>query len=327
MTTTSTAPTSTRGGIWRPHEIGIIGTGHYFPREQIVNAGAAEHSSAIEDRILGGGGVRTHHRAGPGEGVNEMATWAARAALADAGVVPAEVDLLVMSNWTDRWCAPERGAQVATELGCTDVLAFDINYGCAGFVHGVHMAAAYLSSPAHYRTAVVVSAEQFLKRVRPGSKGEQVVGDGAGAVVLRRGREPGLLDSVLNSDGSLSHMTTVTPDRGWVRSDPSLNEVAVDYTIQAARTLLDRNGLRAEDIDWLIPHSATEPFQHAFQERVGVPRDRILTNLAHRGNVSSASIPTTLSEARERGQVSAGDLVLSVSLSGAFSFGGLLYLV
>ncbi|PJE94910.1 ketoacyl-ACP synthase III [Streptomyces carminius] len=325
------------GEIWKTSGIQFSGFGRYFPRELLSNEGVeARHTTETERKVLGSGGVRTHHRAAEDEDIGYMATAAAGAALADAGLDGSEVDVLILSNWTDRWCAPEWGAQVATGIGARHAMGFDICTGCAGFVHGVHTAAMYLAGPAHYRTAVVVCSERFSRRVRPGSKGEMVVGDGAGAVVLRRtgdggdgdegGDGPGLIDSIMRSDGTLSHMTTVHPGNGWVRSQPELNEVAVKYVVGAAQELLERNGLRAGDVDWVVPHAATEPFNRGFEADLGIDRARILNNLAERGNTSSASIPTTLSENLEKGVVKRGDLVLSVSLGGGvWCHGGLLY--
>ncbi|WP_165987584.1 ketoacyl-ACP synthase III [Streptomyces sp. YIM 98790] len=322
-----------RGEIWKHSGIEFAGTGRYFPEEFLSNEGAEpEHTTEAERRVLGTGGVRTRHRAADHEDIAHMATEAARKALAAAGTDASEVDLLILSNWTDRWCAPEWGALVATRIGARRAMGFDICTGCAGFVHGVHTAAMYLTSPARYRTAVVVCSERFSRRVRPGSRGEQVVGDGAGAVVLRRTAVPGggagrgLIDSVMHSDGELAGMTTVHPGNGWVRSRPELNEVAVTHVVGAARELMERNGLAPEDVDWVVPHAATEPFNQGFQSSLGIERHKILNNLADRGNTSSASIPTTVSEGLDNGTIRPGDLLLSVSLGGGvWCHGGLVY--
>jgi len=214
-------------------------------------------------------------------------------------------------------------------LGARRVNAFEVSGACAGFVHAVHTAAMFLHGPAGHRKALVVSTERFTRRVRPGSKGELVVSDGAGAAVLEAGVAgpgEGLIDSVFYSDGNLAHMSAAYPPHGWVKSHPDLNDVAVDYVVATVRELLDRNGLSSDDLDWLVPHSGTEPFAKGVCSRTGVDPARVLTNLRDRGNVSSASIPTTVSELLRTGPLKRGDLVLSPSIGGGvWCWGGLLY--
>ncbi|WP_158882683.1 ketoacyl-ACP synthase III [Amycolatopsis anabasis] len=315
------------GAVWSTSGIEIVGLGRYFPGQPIANEDLVPtNTTPIEQQVLGVGGVRTRHRCADDQDLADLATEAVNHALSDAGIDGSEVDVLMLSNWTDRWCAPEWGALVATRVGAEHAMGFDLCGGCAGFVQGVHTAAMFLSSPAHYETAVVASAERFSRRVRPGSKGELVVSDGAGAAVLRRTGTSGLIDSAFHSNGELSHMSTVHPGNGWVRSQPELNDVAVKHVLIAVKDLLARNDITPDDIDWVVPHSATEPFNQALRAELGIDPDKIVNNLATRGNLSSASIPTTLSEYVERGTLQRGDLVLSPSLGGGvWCYGGLLY--
>lgn len=317
---------------WAGSGVRFAGFGHSFGRVRIENTGTEQvTTSAVEDRVIGAVGVRTRYRADDGETLLDLAAAAGTRALADAGIDPLEVDVVAMTNWTDRWCAPEWGIHLASAVGADNAYGFDLNAGCAGFVFGVHTAAAQLAAPTGYRTALVVSAERFTRRVRPGSKGELAVSDAAGAAVLRRG-DPGgpdgsgLIDSVVHSTARYSDLSTVSPRTGWVKSKPELNEIAVDHVLRVVEELLDRNGLSADELDWVVPHSATEPFSVMFREKIGVGPERILTNLATRGNVSSASIPTTLSEHRAAGRLRPGDLVVSPSIAGGgWMYAGLLY--
>ncbi|MEU3855116.1 ketoacyl-ACP synthase III [Streptomyces sp. NPDC029554] len=316
-------------GIWSDAGIRFTGFGHYFGSEEISNESVDKATtSVVEDRVIGGVGVRTRYRAGDHETPVFMAAQASRQALDRAGVDAGDIDLVVVSHWTDRDYVHEVGALTAAELGMKGPMAFEIAGSCAGFIQAVHTAAAFLTSPIGYRKALVATTERVTRRVRPGSKGAMLVSDGAGACVLEAtpGGPSGLIDSVFHTDGALAHMSAAGGEHGWVRSHPDLNDVALSHVREAVEDLLTRNKLTMADIDWLIPHSGTEPLAKGIQHHLGADPARVLTNLSFRGNVSSASIPTTVSELLERGVVKRGDLVLSPSIGGGvWCWGGLLY--
>lgn len=174
--------------LWRESGLRLSGFGHYYPRLQVENESAeAPAGNAVDEAVIGrlrrpqppcggrGGDPRVH-------GVR-----AARAAMEQAGITADEVDLLVLSNWTDRQFVPEWAPHTAHLLGADRALAFDVCGACTGFVHGVQTAAAHLGTHATWRHALVVSSERFSRRVRPGSKGELIVGDAwRGRGVARR---------------------------------------------------------------------------------------------------------------------------------------------
>lgn len=327
---TSFSPMDTgHQGLWEGSGIRFTGYGHYFGSEEIHNESVENATTnAVEDRVIGGVGVRTRYRATDEETPVLMATRASRQALERAGVDASDIDLVVVSHWTDRNYVDEVGALTAAALGIKGPMAFEIAGSCAGYIQAVHTAAALLTSPAGYRRALVATTERVTRRVRPGSKGAMLVSDGAGACVLEAnpGGASGLIDSVFHTDGSLAHMSVAGGEQGWVRSHPDLNDVALAHVRDAVEDLLARNKLTVDDIDWLIPHSGTEPLAKGIQHHLGADPGRVLTNLSFRGNVSSASIPTTVSELLERGVVAPGDLVLSPSIGGGvWCWGGLLY--
>ncbi|CAM2990818.1 MAG: ketoacyl-ACP synthase III [Propionibacterium acidifaciens] len=314
-------------GRWIGKGLELCGFGHYFARRRVENSAVSGISTTPDEvKVLGRtGGVTAHHVADDTEDVGYMAAQAAREACRAAGLDPKDVDLLILSNWTDRWCAPEWAPLIAMQIGADKALAFDICQGCAGFVHGVHTAAMYLSA-GDYQHAVVIGSERFSRRVRPGSTGELVVSDAAGAAVLSRNGRDGLIDSVMHTTGTLAHTTTVDPRTGWVRSQRQLNDLAVIAIADAFQEILERNDLGHDEVDWLIPHAATEPFQEGLRQRLAFPPAKILSNFFTRGNTSSASIPSTLSEALETGRAHRGELIASPSLGGGvWSYGCLLY--
>lgn len=315
-------------GAWRDFDISIVGLGHWFPEKIVVNdLDIAPEGNEVDRVVLGNLGVRQRHQSEPDQPILELAVGAARAALADANITAANIDLIILSNWTEHVIRPELAPLVAAEIGADSSFGFDICTGCCGFVVGIQTAAAYLASPLPYRTALIVSAEQFSKRIRPGSRGVAVAGDGAGAAILQRDPDSPktrLLDSVSHADGSLSDLTLAQPPHGWVKSRKELVSEAVSHISDGVLELLARNGLTPQNISWLVPHSATAPVIDGIQERTGFGQDRMITNFHYRGNLSSACLPSVLSEFSAKGTFSPGELILAPAVGGGFFWGGLL---
>ncbi|MER6048143.1 ketoacyl-ACP synthase III [Streptomyces sp. NPDC001793] len=314
------------GMTWAGSGLRFGGIGHYFPRERIRHEGAVTvggRTHSAED--VAALGVQSLHRADEDETLEFMAVRAAEAALQDAAADGAEVDLVVLANWTDRQWIPEIAPQVAHALGAGRALAFDVCGACTGFVHGVQTAAALLSAHRTWRRAVVVAADRFTRRARVGTKGQLVFGDAAGAVVLEKGDPdtPGLLDSVLNHDATQAD--AVAARDGWLRPKPELIDLAVRSSLSVADDLLGRNQVKIEELDWLVPHPGNNAIHAGVRDGLALPAEKFVTNFATRGNTGCASIPIALSEFRESGLLSPGDLVLSTAVGSGWYYGGLLF--
>jgi 3-oxoacyl-[acyl-carrier-protein] synthase-3 len=314
------------GGLWTESRVRVAGLGHYYPRTLVRNDEVARPvGNAVDRLLLGSVGVRTRGVADEAETVPMMAVAAASRALDDAGRAPADVDLLLLGTWTDRQSIPELAPQVAHRLGATSALAFDVCGACAGFVHGVQTACALLAAHPSWTTAVVVCSEVFSRRVRPGSTGELVVGDAAGAVVLVKGGAPGVVDSVLASDGGYAETVTAYPPQLWIKSKPELLELAVSSMVDVCDELLTRNGLTIADIDWVVPHPGTDVVHQQVKQRLAIPPERFLTNFETRGNTGAASIPIVLAEFREQDRFRPGDLLLTPAVGSGWFRGALLF--
>ncbi|GAA2116373.1 ketoacyl-ACP synthase III [Kitasatospora saccharophila] len=321
--------TRTEGSTWTGSGLRFSGFGHYFPRELRshqgeVTLGGRTYPPGAADEL----GVRSLHVAAEDETVEYMAVRAARAALEDAGHAAEDTDLVVLANWTDRQWIPEIAPGVATALGAHGALAFDVCGACTGFVHGVQIAASMLTAHPGWRRAVVVAADRFSHRARPGTRGQLVFGDAAGAVVLEKG-DPGdgsaLLDSVLDCDSTQADTVAARPPEGWLRPRPELIDLAVGSSLRVAGDVLERNGLKTSDLDWLVPHPGNNAIHAGVRDGLDLPREKFLTNFATRGNTGCASIPIALSEYLRTGVLHRGDLVLSTAVGSGWYFGGLLY--
>ncbi|TVT18586.1 ketoacyl-ACP synthase III [Amycolatopsis rhizosphaerae] len=314
---------------WAATGVALTGFGLYYPRNRIVNEDFSRGGdNPIDASVLGTVSVRARHRSSETETIPYMGAEAGRLAVADAGLAPAELDLVVLASWTVPPFVPEHAPETAALLGCPRTLAFDVSGACTGFIHATGIAAAHLNTLPHTRHALVVCSEQFSRRARPGSKGELVCGDAAGAVVLsKRPENPGLIDLVLRSDGERAKVVSAPAPHGWVRSQKDLPEHAVSSIVEVSGELLRRNGLDMDTVDWVVPHPGTDVVHNRVREALGVPAGKFVVNFQERGNTSSASIPIVLAEARGAGRFRPGDLVLSPAIGAGWYYGAMLYRV
>jgi 3-oxoacyl-[acyl-carrier-protein] synthase-3 len=192
----------------------------------------------------------------------------------------------------------------------------------------VQTAASFLTAHPGWRRAVVVAADRFSHRARPGTRSQLVFGDAAGAVVLEKGdpdSSRGLLDSVLDCDAAEADTVAARPPEGWLRPRPELIDLAVRSSLRVADTVLTRNAMKSGDIDWLVPHPGNNAIHAGVRDGLDLPPEKFLTNFPHRGNTGCASIPIALSEYSAAGVLRPGNLVLSTAVGSGWYYGGLLY--
>jgi len=310
--------------------VNIVGIGTYLPRLVHDNDTLQALDTPATAEELEKIGVQRRGWAGDGEGIAEMAVGAGRRALAEAEIEPESLDMIVLANWTQRRYIPEFSPRVQALLGAPRAFAFDVSTACAGFVYGVSTAHGFLQNP-RFKRALVVASETTSKRGRPGSKATLVFGDGAGAFVLEAeaGRGGTLIDYELAVDGSQHHIMDISED-GWVRTHIKQQEL-IALTARCfkdiTRTILTRNGLTIDSIDWLVPHSGTAGVQATLIKTLEIPREKVLTNFASIGNVSSAAIPLALDAFVREGKIKRGQLVLSPTVGTGFYSAAMLYRV
>jgi 3-oxoacyl-[acyl-carrier-protein] synthase-3 len=262
-----------------------------------------------------------------------MAAIAGRRALEVARIAAADIDILILANWTQRRYLPEFAPTVKQLLGARNAFAHDIGCACAGFLYGLGTASEFLRNP-RYRRALVVASEQTSQRARPASRGTLILGDAAGAFVVERAsnRQAAggqLIDYELASDGEYAAIMEITED-GWVHTHIAQRELcalAARSIADVSSRLLARNHLTLADVTWVIPHSGTAGVQAAIVRVLELPPERILTNYAEVGNVSSASIPVALDHFVTSGRVRPGDVVLSAAVGGGWYAAAALYTV
>jgi 3-oxoacyl-[acyl-carrier-protein] synthase-3 len=271
-----------------------------------------------------------------------MAATASRAAMARAGVGPADIDAIVLSTATADRLLPATAVDLQAELGATRAAGFDISAACSGWIYGLTVAEGLIQSGV-IETALVVGSEKMSSIVDWQDRATCVLfGDGAGAAVLRRHSTPnptrGILSAYLKSDGTLAELlwrpsggATVPFSEAVLADRSSFVKMAGRETFKhAVRSMsdacdraLEGAGLTGQDIDVLIPHQANVRIIEATAKHANVPMDKVYVNVDRYGNTSSASIPIALDEAIENGRVKEGTTALLVAFGAGFTWGSM----
>ncbi|MCK5770427.1 beta-ketoacyl-ACP synthase III [Algiphilus sp.] len=311
----------------------IRGTGSYLPERVVTNTELEGRIDTSDEWIVSRTGIEARHVAADDELTSDLALHAARAALEAAGREAGEVDLIIVATTTPDMVFPSTACIVQHKLGAGEAAAFDVQAVCTGFIYALSVAERMVATGAH-RCALVVGAEVFSRLLDWNDRRTCVLfGDGAGAVVISRDDEPGLLASHLGADGSQGHILRVTGGiaEGVVRGNPFIEmdgqavfRLAVRALGESAERVLTEAGLAADAIDWFIPHQANLRIIRALADRIGLPFERVVTTVAHHGNTSAASVPLALDTAVRDGRVRTGQTLLLQGVGGGMTWGSLL---
>lgn len=313
----------------------IRGCGMYVPERVMTNQDLEQIVNTSDEWITARTGIKERRIAAPQESTSSMAVQASRQALERAGVSPDEIDLVIVGTATPDYQFPATACLVQDALGISGG-AFDVEAGCTSFMYGLSIASAYVSTGMH-RNVLVVGSE-VLSRILDWTDRSTCVlfGDGAGAVVVSPGPfsrfEP---QYVLGADGSggpalclpaggsrlPASEETVTGRMHFVRmAGPEVFRFASRVVAESTNQVLDKVGLRADDIDLFIPHQANTRIIDSAVRRLGIPKDRVFINIDRYGNTSSASIPIALYEAEEQGRLHPGDTVVMVGFGAGLTW-------
>ena len=311
----------------------VRGVGHYLPERLVPNSEFEATLDTSDEWIRSRSGIERRHVAAPGQTTSDLATAAAQAALADAGMVPDDLDAIVLATSTADLTFPAAATMVQAKLGMTRGFAFDVQAVCAGFVFALANANGMILS-GQARRVMVIGAETFSRLMDWTDRGTCVLfGDGAGALILEAQEgtgtpaDRGILASDLNSDGRHRDILYVdggvsTGTTGHLRMEGrEVFRHAVEKLAQTAHAALDKVGLTGGDVNWIVPHQANLRIITATAQRMQVPMDRVVVTVQDHGNTSAASIPLALSVGRQRGQIKDGDLIVTEAIGGGLAWG------
>jgi 3-oxoacyl-[acyl-carrier-protein] synthase-3 len=311
----------------------IVGTGSYLPPRIVTNAEFAARLDTSDEWIRERTGIVQRHIAAESQTSSDLALEASRAALAAAGMKAADVDLIIVATSTPDFVFPSTACLLQAKLGVANCPAFDLQAVCSGFVYALATADNFIRAGTH-KSALVVGAEVFSRILDWNDRGTCVLfGDGAGAVVLAAGAQPGLHASVLRADGSYADILSVPGNvcGGRIVGSPYLQmqgsqvfKFAVKVLDEVARETMAAAGMRLEDIDWLLPHQANVRILEATARKLGLPREKLVVTVDHHGNTSAASVPLALDEYVRAGKIRPGHRVMMQGVGGGFTWGATL---
>lgn len=315
----------------------ISGTGSYAPPTILSNDDLSKLVETSDEWIRTRTGIRERRIAGDKETTSDMATAAAREAIANAKLTVEDIGLIVVGTVTPDMPFPNTACFVQEKLGLGKIPAFDLEAACSGFIYSMDVARSLMLVNG-VKHALVIGAEKLSSITNWEDRTTCVLfGDGAGAVVLSLVEEEnvGILHSLLGADGtetgilcvpgggSASPYTVETIERSLHTIQMQGNQVfkiAVRVMCQSAVEILQKANLSPEDVHLVVPHQANNRIIEALSQRLNIGLDRFKINLDRYGNTSAASIPIALDEAYRNGRIKSGDNILMVAFGGGLTW-------
>ncbi|MEQ8368969.1 MAG: beta-ketoacyl-ACP synthase III [Roseicyclus sp.] len=311
-----------------------IGVGHYLPERIVPNSEFEKTLDTSDEWIRSRSGIERRHFAAEGETTSQMAIAAGKAALAMAELEASDLDAIVVATSTPDLTFPSAATMVQAGLGMQGGFAFDVQAVCAGFVYALANANALILS-GQARRVMVIGAETFSRILDWNDRGTCVLfGDGAGALILEAqdgagtSADRGILATDLHSDGTYKDLLYVdggvstSGTAGVLRMEGrEVFRHAVAKLAETAHAALEKAGLGADDVDWIVPHQANLRIITRTAQKMGVDLDRVIVTVQDHGNTSAASIPLALSVGVARGQIKRGDLLVAEAIGGGLAWG------
>lgn len=316
--------------------IGIVGVGSYLPRRVLTNAELEKMVDTSDEWIVSRTGIRERHIAGKGVAASNLGHLAAKNALKDAGLMPNQIELIVVATTTPDMQFPSTACLIQKRLNIKRTVCFDIGAACSGFVYAIAIAKSLIAI-GQYKNALVIGAEVLSTVVDWKDRSSCVLfGDGAGACVLSGVKRGGILSTYMETDGHYSHLLelpgggskfpasheTVNKKMHYLKMHGSdVFKLAVRKMTYATTEVLKLCGLSSQDVDCLIPHQANVRIINVVAKKTGIPLNKVYTNLDRYGNMSSASTAVALCEAVKSSRVKRGDIVVLVAFGSGLAWG------
>jgi 3-oxoacyl-[acyl-carrier-protein] synthase III len=310
--------------------VGITGLGVHVPDKVVTNEDLARIVETTDEWIVERTGIRERRFATQDEALTDIALPAARDALAQAGVDPGSVDLLICATVTPDMMFPTSSALLADTLEMPDAAAYDLLAGCTGFVYAIAQAYGMVASGLSQR-ALVVGGDVLSKILDYDDRSTLILfGDGAGAVVIEPVTQGGFLGFELGADGGGGESLWLPgsgsryfeePERYVKMNGREVFKFATRVLVSSARDLLDRLGMTVDEVDVYVPHQANIRIIDHAARKLGFPPEKVVVNVQKYGNTSSGSIPLALADAVADGRVRAGAKVLMTGMGAGLTWG------
>lgn len=313
----------------------IIGTGSYVPETIVTNTDLTKFMDTNDEWIRDRSGI-AERRISVKEGTSDMAVEAAKRAIADAGIDPKEIDIIILATSSADKSFPATAMDVHAGVGAVNAMGFDISAACTGFIYGLHIVQGFFAS-GMYKTGLIVGAETLSKVLDWNDRSSCILfGDGAGAAVVRA-EEQGMIHAVMGSDGTKSWvldcvgrslgnvLTNTTPEMGFMKMDgQEVFKFAVKKVPEIVKQVLDESGTSQEDVKYFILHQANYRILEAASRRLKIPMEKIPVNIDRFGNTSAASIPILIDEMAKDGKLVRGDKLVLAGFGAGLTWGSIL---
>ncbi|GMN99464.1 beta-ketoacyl-ACP synthase III [Parageobacillus thermoglucosidasius] len=301
---------------------GILGIGRYLPEKVLTNFDLEKMMDTSDEWIRSRTGIEERRIAADDIDTSDMAYFAAKKALDDAGISAKDIDLILVATVTPDRSFPSVACMLQERLGAAKAAALDISAACAGFIYGMVTASQFIDNGV-YRYILVVGAEKLSKITDWNDRNTAVLfGDGAGAVVMgpvSKGR--GILSFELGADGTGGKH--LYKDEYIVMNGREVFKFAVRQMGESCINVLEKAGLSKNDVDFLIPHQANIRIVEAARQRLELPEEKMSTTVRKYGNTSAASIPISIVEELEAGKIKDDDLIIMVGFGGGLTWGAI----
>jgi len=323
----------------RRAKISALGT--YVPPRVLSNADLEKLVDTNDEWITTRVGIRERHIVEKGVATSDLATEAARRCVAERGIEPSEVDVIIVATVTPDMFFPATACLVQNKLGAHGAWGFDLSAACSGFVYALQVGCKLVESGAHSKV-LVIGADTMSSIIDYTDRATCVLfGDGAGAVLIEPAAEDeiGMIDFHHEIDGSggvslnmpgggslhPASAETIANKMHYVHQDgQAVYKFAVRKMVEASETVLKRCGISVDELNWLIPHQANKRIITSSVERLGLPLERVIINIDRFGNTTAGTIPLAMGTGRQENKLRKGDLVLAVSVGAGFTVGAAL---
>jgi 3-oxoacyl-[acyl-carrier-protein] synthase-3 len=297
--------------------------GAYAPERVVTNREVEGWVDTSDEWIRTRTGIRERRFAGDAEVASDLAVRAAGRILDDAGADPAEIDMVIVPTSTPDNLFPSTAALVAHRIGARDAAAYDLSAACSGFVYGLAQAAGLVEGGIA-RSVLVVGADLMSRITDRTDRGTCILfADGAGGALVTAGdpgTTTGFLAWDLGADGTGAD-DLIAPVGGYMRMNgPEVFRFATRVMVESTERLLGATGMGIGEIDLVVAHQANSRILDHAVERLGIPPERVFSNIDRYGNTSAASVPLAMTEAREAGRLRPGDLLLLVAFGGGLTW-------
>lgn len=315
----------------------IIGTGSFVPTRILTNFDLEKIVETSNEWIVSRSGIKERRIVEDGTVSSDLALGASKIALKEAGLEPDQIDLILVGTVTPDYLLPSTACILQDKLKIKNAAVMDIVAACSGFIYGLSIASAFITS-GQFKNVLVIGVETLSKITNWSDRNTCVLfGDGAGAaVVTATTEEKGILGTFISGDGSLANLlhipvggTKVPLTRENIEQKQQYIQMAGSEVFKsavramedAAVHIIQKVGLSAEEINLVIPHQANIRIIEALAKRLKLPMEKVYVNIDRYGNTSAASVPIALDEARKKGLVKEGDHTVLVAFGGGFTWG------